>query len=530
MKENAPNPQNQPFNLPQHTHCCPCSAHNQTPGDGLSRRGFLQASGVAFGAVAMAGLSWSKLAAAEPVDQPVVRRRALVVKPVLFYATASHHPMTSWRGWGGIETKAQAEEEMGRIRAELEKLQTAADFPLKFLPLGSVANDSLAGIEADMKTADVVLAYAAGGNVGALHALANSGKDVIFFVRHKSGPLYLFYEVISPITLRNFTSDKNTAKSCDESDVVVDSQEEILWRLRALCGLRNTIGSRIVALGGPGGWGVGAKAPELARDRFKLDIRTVSYDQLKTLIKDALADDAAVRRAKQQASDYLKLPGTTLETERDFLDRAFLLTDLFKRMMREADATAFTIDGCMGAPMPIAHTTACVPLSLLNDAGYLAFCESDFVVIPSGILLGNISGKPVFLNDPTYPRHDGIITLAHCTAPRKMDGKTTEPARILTHFESDYGAAPKVEMRKGQVVTNIIPGFEASRWVGLLGEIVDNPFLPICRSQIDIQFKANPLHVAKRMPGFHWMTGYGDYMRELGYALRRTKIEFEPLT
>jgi hypothetical protein len=111
-----------------------------------------------------------------------------------------------------------------------------------------------------------------------------------------------------------------------------------------------------------------------------------------------------------------------------------------------------------------------------------------------------------------------------------MDGKTTEPARILTHFESDYGAAPKVEMRKGQVVTNIIPGFEASRWVGLLGEIVDNPFLPICRSQIDIQFKANPLHVAKRMPGFHWMTGYGDYMRELGYALRRTKIEFEPLT
>ncbi|MCK7524027.1 MAG: hypothetical protein MZV64_43570 [Ignavibacteriales bacterium] len=29
----------------------------------------------------------------------------------------------------------------------------------------------------------------------------------------------------------------------------------------------------------------------------------------------------------------------------------------------------------------------------------------------------------MFLNDPTYP-HDGIITLAHCTAPRKMDGRT----------------------------------------------------------------------------------------------------------
>ena len=124
--------------------------------------------------------------------------------------------------------------------------------------------------------------------------------------------------------------------------------------------------------------------------------------------------------------------------------------------------------------MPMAETTACLPLSLLNDDGYLAFCESDFVVIPSGILLANISGRPMFLNDPTYP-HDGVITLAHCTGPRKMDGKTLEPARILTHFESDYGAAPKVEMRKGQKVTNIIPDFAAERWVGFVGEIVDAP-------------------------------------------------------
>jgi hypothetical protein len=514
----------------QQSHCCPCAAHDPSPGEGLSRRSFLQVGGVAVGAAALVGLSWSKLSAAEPQDQPVIRRRPLVVKPVLFYGTASRREMTSWRSWGGIETQAQANEEIGRINGELEKLQAVADFPLKFLPLSSVGNDSLASVDADVKSADAVLAYAAGGNVNALHTLANSGKDVIFFVRHKSGPLYLFYEVISPITLRGYSSDKLAAKSCDESDVVVDSQEEILWRLRALCGLRNTMGSRIVALGGAGGWGIGNKAPELAKDRFKLDIRTVTYDQLKALIKEALADDAAVTRARQQAAEYLKLPGTTLETDRDFLDRAFLLTELFKRMMKEADAMAFTIGGCMGAPMPIAHTTACMPLSLMNDAGYLAFCESDFVVIPSGILLANISGKPVFLNDPTYPRHDGIITLAHCTAPRKMDGQTIEPARILTHFESDYGAAPKVEMRKGQVVTNILPGFEATRWVGLLGEIVDAPFLPICRSQIDIQFKANPLQVAKRMPGFHWMTGYGDYMRELGYALRRTKIEFEVLS
>ena len=111
----------------------------------------------------------------------------------------------------------------------------------------------------------------------------------------------------------------------------------------------------------------------------------------------------------------------------------------------------------------------------------------------------------MFLNDPTYP-HDGMITLAHCTAPRKMDGKTIEPARILTHFESDYGAAPKVEMRMGQKVTNIIPDFAGKRWVGFTGEIVGHPFLPICRSQIDVKFACDSQKLAERMPGFHWMT------------------------
>jgi hypothetical protein len=31
------------------------------------------------------------------------------------------------------------------------------------------------------------------------------------------------------------------------------------------------------------------------------------------------------------------------------------------------------------------------------------------------------------------------------------------------------------------------------------------------------------------MPGFHWMTGYGDYHREIGYALKRVNIEWDCL-
>jgi len=170
-----------------------------------------------------------------------------------------------------------------------------------------------------------------------------------------------------------------------------------------------------------------------------------------------------------------------------------------------------------------------MPLNFLNDDGYLAFCESDFVVIPSGVLLHYISGKPQFLNDPTYP-HDGVVTLAHCTAPRKMDGENYEPARILTHFESDFGAAPKVEMKLGQTITVIDPDFNFKRWLGFEGEIIDNPFLDICRSQIDVQINGSTEKLNEETRGFHWMVCYDNYLKETGYALSKLGIEWMNLS
>ena len=99
----------------------------------------------------------------------------------------------------------------------------------------------------------------------------------------------------------------------------------------------------------------------------------------------------------------------------------------------------------------------------------------------------------------------------------------------MTHFESDYGAAPKPEWPKGQVVTNIAPDFKSERWMGLLAEVVDSPFMAICRDQIDVRYDVPDQLVAERMPGFHWMTGYGDYTKELGYALRRVGIAWDNL-
>jgi hypothetical protein len=512
------------------TTCCPCGGGHGQAKEGISRRSFIQGVGSAtvFGA-ALTGLTWASVAAAEAEGPAGPVRKPLVVKPILTYDTPKPRHQTSWRSWGGIHTQDAAEKELRLIKQELAGIKNEADFPVEFLPASGVRNaDELAKV-ADLDKADTYIVYAAGGGMNLFDLLGQRGKDIILFCRHKSGPVYLWYEIISPRYLRQHT-DSLKVKGMDDGDVVVDSSAEILWRLRALCGLKNTLGTRIVAVGGPGAWAQPRDVvPNLVCKVWKFDIQTLPYDELGGLIQAARADSSAVSRAKQRAAAYLKDNSLTLETQRGYVENAFLLEQVFRGVLAKADCEAITINGCMGTIMPLAETSACLTLTLLNDSRYLAFCESDFVVIPSGVLMGNISGHPVFLNDPTYP-HDGVITLAHCTAPRKMNGRDLEPARIMTHFESDYGAAPKVEMSKGQVVTNIVPDFKLERWVGLKGEIIDAPFMPICRSQIDISFTCCSQQLAERMPGFHWMTGYGDYRKEIGYACKKVGIQWEDLT
>jgi hypothetical protein len=506
--------------------CCSCPAAtcHGCPAARLSRRDLLAGAGAALALSAMP--PGVRAMSKDPARQQPIRL-PLKVQPVFAYATPERRQATSWREWGGIHTEAEASQEKERIGRELAALKASAEFPLEILPLAVAKTPEEAGALARSEF-DVALSYAAGGSGKIFEVLTAPGRWHIMFLRHRSGPVYLWYEIAHPRFLRK-TVDAYGQPGMDVQDVVVDSQPDILVRLRALGGLKNTLGKRIVAVGGAGGWGAGGRtAPDRSRELWKLDIREVSYPDLGRRIQRARADAALVRRSQAEADRYLKQKGVTLETSKQFVANAFLLTEVFRDLLDEAATDAFTINDCMDTIMPMSETTACLPLSLLNDDGYMAFCESDFVVIPSGILLRYISGKPVFLNDPTHP-HDGVVTLAHCTAPRKMDGARAEPARIMTHFESDYGAAPKVEMKKGQRVTNLVPDFASRRWLGFEGEVLDNPNLAICRSQIDVSIHGDTNRLLEQMRGFHWMTAYGSYLRETGYALRKAGVEWSTL-
>lgn len=506
--------------------CCHCMSRREFMG--VTSAGLVaSAIGTSVVGAPSAKIAW------EP-DQKILNwGKPTRVQPVLMYEFYKKREATSWRPWGGIHNQTDLAQEQNRIQSELAQLEKKADFPMKINPLLSISTREEAANIKDRGGYDVMLVYAASGGGHVLDTIYSDNTDNLMFVRHRSGPVYLWYEIAHCRFLRrggaDFEVDEYRQPSgMDVHDVIVDDYDEVLWKLRALHGKQNFIGKRIVTLGGPGGW-CAPKAPQVVADKFKIEFINVTYDELGKRIASARANPTMQRDAKKWAQRYLDLPNTKLETERGFVEKAFLLYGIFREILQQHQADTFTINDCMTTIIPMSETTACLPLSLLNDEGYVAFCESDFNVIPSGILLHHISGKPVFLNDPTYPHHQ-IVTCAHCTAPRRMDGETYFPSRVMTHFESDYGATPKVDLPKGTPVTMICPDAGQNEWVGFTGTVIDSPFYDICRSQYDIEVNGNWQKLLEDMRGFHWMMACGDYSRELHFANRKIGIRWNDIS
>ncbi len=504
----------------------------------MNRREFvgLTTAGIAGGVLGLGAptVAGEKTPEWDPKRPLIVTGKALNVRPVLMYRTPQRREATSWKSWGGVQTEQAASEEANRITKELNALSAGASFPINVLPVIKVKTPEQAS-QVHKNDYDVVIVYPATGSGDTLRACfaRAKDKDTIIFARHSSGPVYYWYEALSVKYLETADGpfEQNSYKDhggVHVDDVVIDDDRELLWRLRALYGIKNFIGARIVALGGP--WGKYApEAPDFAREKFRINIIDVGYEEAAPRVKSALKDRNLVSKAEAWMDRYLSMPNTTSMTDKKFIVNAFVLYSVFKDLMRENKAPAFTIRHCMGKILPIAQTTPCLSLSLINDEGWPAFCESDFVVIPSGILLHHISGKPVFLHNSTFP-HDAMVTCAHCSAPRRMDGTTYEPAKILTHYESEYGAAPKVDLPRGKEVTFIDPEYSTGRWVGFKGIVKGNPFLEICRSQQDVEIQGDWKKLCKEVRDSHWMMVYGDHLNELGYASRKLGIHWDNIS
>jgi hypothetical protein len=309
----------------------------------MSRREFARIAGVgvASGAVGLPALARAAEPAVEwnPDKPPVVTGRPLRVQPVLAHAVFKPREKTSWRSWGEIVNEPAAAEEMMRIAGELKALPAKAGFPLEILPLVKVTTVEQAR-NLQKNDFDAVLLYAASNRELFLPCCAaDPRRDTVVFVRHKSGVTYYGYECLgtryfkvpSPELWSQNTADNHGGVTLD--DVVVDDYDEVLWRLRALCGLKNFVGQRMLALGGAlGKWD--QTAPEVARTRYKLDIVPIEYKELAARLTEIQSNAKLQEQFAAWTERYLAMPDTKLETKKEFIQRAFGIYMVFRRWLR----------------------------------------------------------------------------------------------------------------------------------------------------------------------------------------------------
>jgi len=514
---------------------CGCSSHPHPSSNtefSPSRRGFLQGVSCSALGAALAGLETAPANAADAALSAAVPGSAppkgvpLRVKSVLIYQIDQRKEKDSWRQYGGLTDLGKVNEEATRIERELKKLASQADFAIEALPVALVDSDQKAEKVAETDC-DVLLIYPAMGSQ--VHTLATSKIPKVLFLRHKSGPFYRWFEDAHYRLLR-MDGDTFEQPEMDVDDIVVDNYDEVLWRLRALYGLKNAKGTKMLAIGGLVAYSkLGQEfGPAHAKDLWNYQFEIISEEEFAKRLEKARADQSVVAAVERQTKELLAQPNVTLVTERKFVFNSLMALWVTKELMKETGATNFGFGRCMEHKViSMLDTPPCLVLSLANDEGYTAYCHTDLTHTVPGVLLRWIAGKPTFVCNALFP-HEGIFTVAHCQAPRKMNGKDYEAAKIMTHYESDYGAAVKVDYPKGQLVTVIIPNLHCTKWQGFRGKIIDSPSLPACRSQMDIEIDGNWRKLLANMQGFHTQVCYGDYLREVGYALKKLKkIEWE---
>ena len=497
---------------------CDCCGSTHSGSEvGLSRRQFLQGVGVTAGALAVAGVaSWASAGEVAAVEQPFPRGAALRVKPILVYDVPTRREQDSWRSYGAIQTPAAARDEAARIEKELEQLKEKAEFPIQVQSVEVL--DSQAKLkQVAVNDTDLAIVYAAGSCTQWPLKV-----PMVMFVRHQSGPFYLGFEIAHWRFLRQ-NGDQLALKDFDAEDVVVDSQDELLWRLRAIYGLKNAKGTRMLTIGGLEAYSQLAQAngPRVAKEVWGYDFVNITNEEFARRLSAARSDDKVRRVIEAQAAALASRPNVKLETESQFVFNSYLALHVCRQLLQETGASNFGFSQCMGhAQIAMLGTPPCLVLSLANDEGHTAYCHTDLSHTMPGVLLRWIASRPTFVCNSHHP-HDGIFFVAHCQGPRRMNGRNFEPATIMTHYESNYGAACKTHYTLDQVVTAIVPNLACSKWQGFRGKIVGTPSYPACRSQMEIRVDGDWKRLLREMEGFHTQIVYGDFIREVGYALKK---------
>lgn len=271
---------------------------------------------------------------------------------------------------------------------------------------------------------------------------------------------------------------------------------------------RALLESRIGLVGSPSDWLVASSpAIEVVRTVWG---PTVVPIPLASILSEPDAEIAI--RGEAMARDFRAGAEALVEAAESDLLAAGRAYAMLRRVVETERLDAVTVR-CFDLVVQ-RQTTGCLALAQLTDEGIIAGCEGDLVATVAMLWLYRLLGTIPWMANPSRIDLDrGILSLAHCTAPRSV----CTSYRLRSHFESGLGVGIQGTMPAGPVTLVRIGGARMERLRAVDGILLRNTDHPdLCRTQIEVEIGLDALQEMLAQPlGNHMVVVSGHHAAAL---------------
>jgi L-fucose isomerase-like protein len=285
----------------------------------------------------------------------------------------------------------------------------------------------------------------------------------------------------------------------------------------------------------PTNWGwpsvasvAGINEPEKLKDRFGIELKTISFDELSLEMEITKSDHEERKKAEEMAAIlYDNAEKTYLN--REYAARSLEFYNTIIRLMKKHDCNAFTIECfefCSSRLPQKWNITPCLVHTLFKDLGIPSACEGDLGGLLSMHLLMSLSRKSSHMGNMFYSE-EGRMEINHSVPGLKMNGFDQDPLpyQLGRFVESGWGTKAVVDFMENEEKTVTVARMNptATGLLVLKGKLVGskgyNEDLRGCSVSAYIVGKESGSadeFVRKQADyGNHLVWVYGDYTEEL---------------
>jgi len=284
-------------------------------------------------------------------------------------------------------------------------------------------------------------------------------------------------------------------------EIIHGSDEFVAARLKNLAQVfkaKKTLdGFKIARVGKPSDWLISSNVDALESKGYNnIEIIDVSMEEFFDEInKKEYVDNKYTELIKSKGYDNKEV------------EEALYIYGALRRIVDKYELDGLTVR-CFDL-LDTVHSTGCSALAILNSEGIYASCEGDVPALISMIVIGELSGKPVFMANPSRIDTDNNdIIFAHCTLPISMPSDF----EIMTHFESQLGVAFRGKLQVGPITVFKCDGLMNEFFVSG-GQLLENlTEYNLCRTQIKLHLDESVNYFLQDSIGNHHLIVEGDYV------------------